>query len=147
LEIHGCLAEQWKDSPSNAVEQTNVYIGDAHPERGLDFSTLTQSPTYSFVLGPGANFGTPQTDIPLAQLKDVADGKQHMFFWGWIAYDDGIPHTPRRLTEYCMDVTKMSFTKLDDMSNPTNELYADWPPCKTHYCYDEKCGDYVARTH
>jgi hypothetical protein len=140
----------WQNSgrtpANNASEQTNVSIGDVHPEKSLNFGTLPQNPTYSLVLGPGANYGTPQIDIPLDQLKGVAEGKQHMFFWGWFVYDDGIPHTPRRLTEYCMDITKMTFTKPDDMSNPANELYADWPPCKTHYCYDDKCEDYAAHT-
>jgi len=131
---------------NNAVYQTNLYIGDVRPEKGLDFGTLPQSPTLSFVLGPNATYGVQNMDISIEQLKEVADGKKHMFFWGWIAYDDGIPHTPRRLTEYCMDVTSLSFSKPNDLTNPTDELIANWPPCKTHYCYDDQCGDYTAHT-
>lgn len=140
----------WQNSgrtpAKNAVAQTNLYTGDKHPNKGLDFSTLPQNNSLAFVLGPNASFGMPSNDVPLSTLKEISDGKKHMFFWGWIVYEDGIPGTPKRLTEYCMDVNSLSFSKPEDPSNPASDLVANWPPCETHYCYDEQCSDYDART-
>lgn len=125
--------------------QFNIYIGDAHPVTGLDFSKLPQSRVLEFVLGPKNAIQLETHFVGLEDLDNVTDGKTHMFFWGWAIYHDGFPDTPLRLSEFCADITGITWTKTPH-SDPTTDLTVQNPPCETHNCYDEACDDYGLRT-
>jgi hypothetical protein len=128
----------------SVVSQINVSLGDKRPERGLDFATLPQGSTILGVIGPGSSFSTPELDVSVNDMKSVALGQKHLFFWGWAVYEDSLS-SKKRLTEFCNDFTSVEFSKPDPTS-PTSTLIAQWPPCQIHNCYDEQCEDYNERT-
>lgn len=135
----------WNNSgrlPAKRVaSQITFSLGDQRPVEGLNFATLGTGKTIQSVIGPSGGFQPPQIEMSVSDLKDVAEGKKHLFFWGWAIYDDGIPGTPRRLTEFCNDVTSLQFSN-PDMSSLSTRVEANWPPCPVHNCYDEQCNDY-----
>lgn len=55
-------------------------------------------PTY---LGPQQTLWTEEIGIPESEIADVIAGRSWMYFWGWVEYNDTIPHTARHRTEFC----------------------------------------------
>lgn len=134
-------------SPAREViSQVYYSLGDARPDKGLDFGNLPQGQTIQNVIGPGNGFGPPDVAISIANLEEVVAARKHLFFWGYATYDDGIPGTPRRLTEFCNDVISLAFSNPNDPTNIKTQLIASWPPCPVHNCYDEQSEDYAQRT-
>lgn len=127
------------------VSEWNMSLGDVSPDKGTDFDSLPQNQRLSLVLGPKSGFQLPPVYLTTQQLESIADNKQHLFFWGWTTYRDIFPGTPKRLSEFCTDITSAVWTAPDHTSPA-----ADWktvsPPCPVHNCYDEDCEDYTART-
>jgi len=132
----------------NAFTQFNDSVGDRRPTKDTDFSSLSQRDTLPLILGPGTMFQVPPVELTVSQLDDVTSGKQHLFFWGWVTYDDGIPGSPRRLTEFCTDVTSVDWSGGPSMAHddPANTMTINTPPCDKHNCYDDTCNDYSERT-
>jgi hypothetical protein len=54
------------------------------------------------------------------------------------------PGSPVHLTEFCTDITSVSFSKADH-SDLTGDVNFGTPPCPTHNCYDDECDDYAVR--
>jgi hypothetical protein len=129
----------------NLLTQFNMYLGDKQPQKGLDFSELPQSSTIQSVIGPGSAFAMPESEVSIDDLKAVSLGQKHLFFWGWMVYEDGLSGK-KRLTEFCNDVTSLQFSNPNNPTDPKTNIIAQWPPCQTHNCYDDECEDYAART-
>jgi hypothetical protein len=127
----------------NLVTQFNISLGDKRPQKGLDFATLPQGSTIQAVIGPGAALTMAEVNVSVNDMKSVALGQKHLFFWGWAVYEDGLS-SKKRLTEFCTDVISVDFSK-PDPTDPTSTLIAQWPPCQVHNCYDDQCEDYDAR--
>jgi hypothetical protein len=123
----------------------NMSLGPTIPQKGLDFETLPQNERTASVLGPKANFQFKPVYLSVEDMEAVADGKEHLFFWGWVTYRDIFKGTPERLSEFCIDVTSATWTKANH-TDPMADLTMVTPPCPVHYCYDQKCEDYTART-
>jgi len=138
----------WVNSGSTPAKdgktEFNVYVGSAFPLASTDFSKLPQSQVMQFVTGPKAGMQTLSVPISLGDLDDIANGKKHMFFWGFAVYRDSFPDTPMRVSEFCTDVTSITFSKADH-TDPTGDVNFGTPPCEAHNCYDEACPDYDAR--
>jgi hypothetical protein len=140
----------WSNSgrnPAKGVEaQFNYSLSDRRPTKDLNFGELPTRDTLPLILGPGTMFQMPPVDLSLDDLSSIESRKQHLFFWGWITYDDGNPHSSRRLTEFCTDVTGLTWTGPSDHTDPLANFSIQTPPCETHNCYDETCADYDQRT-
>lgn len=134
-----------RDPAKNAFAQYNFSLGDKRPTRDLNFDTLPTRDTYPMILGPNTSFGMTPVELTIPDLEDVESGKKHLFFWGWATYSDGIPGSPRRLTEFCTDVTGLTWSA-DNHSDPSTTPVVSTPPCEKHNCYDEDCEDYRQRT-
>jgi hypothetical protein len=140
----------WQNSgrgpAKDAEAQYNFYLGDKKPTKDTDFSHLPTRDTLPLILGPGTYFQMTPIDLNVSDLESVETGKQHLFLWGWITYNDSIPHSPRRLTEFCTDVTSVQWATPGDHSDVNANPSITTPPCETHNCYDEECHDYDQRT-
>jgi len=138
----------WANSgttPTRAVVmQSNITIGSQVPSKELDFNKLQQSKSLTAVLGPKAGLQTPANYVALEDIEHVVQGKTHMFFWGWAVYKDIFSETPR-LSEYCYDIQGAVWTK-PDHADPATDMTLDNPPCGVHFCFNEECEDYKART-
>jgi hypothetical protein len=123
--------------------QFNLSLGATRPTTGLDFMSLPQSSTIPFVLGPKGAIQMAPVSISREEMDAVEQGKLHLFFWGWVIYRDGLLDTPRRLSEFCTDITNVTWSK-PDHTDATVDIVTSSPPCETHNCYDEQCADYSA---
>jgi hypothetical protein len=83
--------------------------------------------------------------ISSEDLEKVAEGKKHLFVWGWTTYRDIFTGTPKRLSEFCTEVVSITWTK-PDHTDAASDINTVNPPCPTHNCYDEDCVDYSSRT-
>jgi hypothetical protein len=128
----------------SGVSEWNLSLGPTAPQRGLDFDKLPQSERLSIVLGPKANFQLTPIAISMEDLEAVGAGKKHLFFWGWTTYRDIFSGTPVRLSEFCTDITGITWAKADH-TDAMGDINTSNPPCPTHNCYDEDCEDYSRR--
>ncbi len=133
------------NTPTRTAEmQSNVYIGTASPGKGLDFSQLPQDRIVTAVIAPKFAIQTAPVFVTLQDVEDVQQGKKHMFFWGWAVYHDSFSPAPR-LSEYCFDVEGATWTK-SDHADFTGETQFINTPCSAHFCFNDECEDYKART-
>jgi hypothetical protein len=135
-------------TPANTVEiEWNLSLGSVAPDKNTDFDSLPQTERQRLVLGPKASYIFKPVYLSMEDWENVADGKEHLFFWGWAVYKDIFDRTPVRLSEFCTDVTNVTWSnpslKHTDINNPLSTVN---PPCPTHNCYDENCEDYSKRT-
>lgn len=128
----------------DAIEQSTVSIGQPIPQRGLDFDSLPQSERLVYVLGPKATMQMTPMFVSVSDLEAAEQGKKHIFFWGWTTYHDIFNGTPTRLSEFCVQITSVAWSK-PDHSSPLTDVNFGSPPCQTHNCYDEDCEDYSRR--
>jgi hypothetical protein len=63
-----------------------------------DFGATENVPT---IIGPKATVETDVMNIPIATIRAVAAGTEHVYVWGWADYDDVFNDTPRHRTEFC----------------------------------------------
>ncbi len=129
----------------NEASEWNMSLGPTIPGKGLDFDNLPQSERLSLVLGPKAGFQLPPVYLSTEDLEMVAEGKKHLFFWGWTTYRDIFSGTSVHLSEFCTDITSATWT-MPDHTNPTADWKTTSPPCPVHNCYDQDCEDYSTRT-
>lgn len=108
--------------------------------QGFNFPDLGDEKPRNFVLSP-KGIGSTGMVIPIENFDFVRQGKSHLFLWGWVVYHDIFVGTPKRLTEYCVELTSMKAVK-PDITDPTNDLTWQISTCKAHNCYDEDCADY-----
>jgi hypothetical protein len=131
-------------TPANAAtSQWNSSLGPTVPQKNVDFDILPQSERLSFILGPKALFQLKPVTISTQDLEAVAEGKKHLFFWGWTTYRDVFTSSVR-LSEFCTEIDAVKWTK-PNHADPSADILTDSPPCPTHNCYDEDCEDYHRR--
>jgi hypothetical protein len=126
-----------------ATSQVNMQVWRSELPKGFDFADLPGIKRKAFVFGPKATF-FQKIEIPIDIIKDIREGKSHLYFWGELVYQDIFPGTPQRLTEFCVELTDMVSTK-PDVTDPSAEFAWAPTPCGKHYCYDEDCPDYKSR--
>ena len=111
---------------------------------GFGFPDNTDVPPRPGVVGPKATYGVPLV-LGIDSFREVRDGKSHLFLWGWTTYRDIFPKDPKRLTEFCVEITNVTSTKVD-MSDPAGDISWQSIECREHNCYDDDCTDYDLRT-
>jgi hypothetical protein len=124
--------------------EISMALIDGAPGDGLEFESLPHSRRQKFVFGPKQAFDSIPVFVPLDSLSQVEQGKKHLILWGWNIYRDIFEKTPTHLSEFCIEIINPRWSA-SNRSNPSTELKIDNPPCPTHNCYDEDCGDYSKR--
>ena len=125
---------------------------------GFDFP-LPSDKTQGVIASKGQF--TTSIVVPLAQLKDVWNGRSRLFIWGDATYQDAFPDDPERLSEFCVEVTKPTAgfsiqptikpgeaIPRPVLGDPNTQLIGlSWTSCAhgIHICYDEDCPDYEDR--
>lgn len=86
------------------------------------------------IIAPQQKLDFTQLWIPNEVLKNVTNGKAHVYFWGWITYDDvfGCGHK----TEFAMQVVSMQKPSPKDRERFFFSTYPE------HNCTDKDCKDY-----
>jgi hypothetical protein len=84
----------------------------------------------SFVFGQPVDLKHPERIRPLKI-------ERHIYFWGWAAYRDIFPDTPRHLTEFCAVLNGISVSR-------SGQIQLTFVKCPEHNCTDEYCNDYKA---
>ena len=111
------------------------------------------------VIGPKQIYGT-LTQISKVDLVDAWQGQSHLFFWGSVTYKDIFPADPDRLSEFCVEMTHVTFAPSPGASQssatpavpaptipptPDTVVGFQWQACREHNCYDEDCKDYSVK--
>jgi hypothetical protein len=113
------------------------------------------------VIGPKSIYGT-LTRVSKDDIMDAWQAKSHLFFWGSVVYKDIFPNDPDRLSEFCIEMTHITFARPaaapPNPKAPVTSSNVDQPPaisggviafqwqaCPEHNCYDQDCKDYSAR--
>jgi hypothetical protein len=143
--VYWVMANSGTTPADGVVIESNMSLGQAVPEKGIDFDGLPQTERQKLVLGPKGSYQFKPLYLSIEDWDAIANAKEHLFFWGWVTYHDIFNGTPERLSEFCTDITKVNWNK-EDHSDPTGGINTINPPCPTHNCYDEECEDYNERT-
>jgi hypothetical protein len=129
----------------NGIGRDSVATPMTEIRSGFNFDELPQGQQHRFVMGPKVTLTMDPLNVPLDTLEAVERGK-HVYLWGWITYSDMFKGTPRRLTEFCYEITSVKWAGPDHTSPDTKVSGVFFPPCATHNCYDKDCEDYDKRT-
>jgi len=151
------------NTPANdIVIQANVqaWRSPALP-LGYDFPENRQNALA--VIGPKGTYGTIAR-VSKVDLMDAWQANSHIFFWGSVVYRDIFPDDPDRLSEFCVEMTHVTFAGSPQAINqappktgvgqaigqptiaptPAGVVAFQWEACREHNCYDQGCKDYSA---
>ena len=93
-----------------------------------------------FVLGPKDKTKGARAIVPPYIISGVQGGKVRLVFWGWAAYRDIFPNTPRHITMFCYEIAEI----LGDLSRAEGQIHVRYKPCaQPHDCADEECKGQV----
>jgi len=113
-------------------------------------------------IGPKGIYGT-LTRVSKEDLMDTWQAKSHLFFWGSVVYKDIFPKDPDRLSEFCVEMTHVTFASPTVNQTPPQGgavppttgqtllpigegvVAFQWQACAEHNCYDQECKDYSER--
>jgi hypothetical protein len=111
---------QWEntgDTPTRDLV-THISLHEFQGEMPADynFPELNKTTTKS-LLGPKAVCFSPVFSISDSQARQIFQGRNHLYMWGWAEYDDVFPDSERHRTEFCYELlfiapfpSKSSFT-------------------------------------
>jgi hypothetical protein len=99
------------------------------PDEWLPGAEHVPQPTY---MGPKGALGGGIFFIPVSILKEVQDGKRHVYYWGWARYEDVFLN--QHITELCAEL-KSNGTQFDLGEGFPFRLDG----CSRHNCIDEDC--------
>jgi hypothetical protein len=102
---------------------------DGEVKHGV-FLNIVPRPGAAIVIGPHRSTGTGGLSVPETIIQKVNAGKAHVYFWGWLTYDDIFGCTHK--TEFCSEVVQRISEGKFFISN-----------CEKHNCADEDCEDYT----
>jgi hypothetical protein len=101
-----------------------------------DLGRRTGQGPYRAILGPKATVSGSHVSIPFALEEELADGKLHLFMWGWARYRDTFLNTKPHLTKYCWEVV---IRRVSGARPGPDVLQSGTSFCPVHNCYDEEC--------
>jgi hypothetical protein len=126
------------------------------------------------VIGPKNTYGT-LARVSKVDLMDSWVANSRIFFWGSVVYKDIFPEDPSRLSEFCVEMTHVTFAaapppaqsatdKAPPKKSPISATIPpanteptgpravvggvvafQWQACREHNCYDQGCKDYYQR--
>lgn len=88
-------------------------------------------------LGPRAEVHIGPLHIPFDALNAVifAPQRRHIYFWGWVLYNDVFSNSRQHVTQFCMEVTSVP----GDVADPNGRSALGYTDCPEHNCYDDEC--------
>lgn len=88
------------------------FVTDIPPD--FDFPDITGEESTAVLIGPHATLNTSPLEINMQCIDNVAQGKGHLYIWGWAEYNDVFENTNRHRTEFCSEVliSKISETEI-----------------------------------
>jgi hypothetical protein len=125
------IQPRWKNSGQtptrNARVNWGVRIGKDRLPADFDYpegnvAEETAPMPGRITLGAGeTRFGVgPFVDVH--DMAAVDEGKTRIFVWGWLEYNDGFPDTPRRRSEFCVQILKSQEGRVVLQTGPHNGL-------------------------
>jgi hypothetical protein len=106
----------------------------------LTRDTIAPKATLIPTMGPITESDIFGSDIGSHYEKFLGRDHQvtNLYFFGWVVYNDVLPHTGPHLTEYCKLMGQHALI-------PTNPPQIQWnfTTCRKHNCTDEYCPDYA----
>ena len=116
-----------------AIDQLSSRPGVSPLRRAL--SGRQPIPSSPFALGPKEQDATgPRLTIPVSVLQGVEDKTTHLYFWGWLIYQDVFPNTPVHISMFCMELTDVRGSLVAGTTYQFN-----WSLCSHHNCADDEC--------
>jgi hypothetical protein len=148
---------------TGVVIETNAQAWRSSLPEGFDFPEIKDKNKTVAAIGPKSSYGTT-SDINKDDLMDAWAGKSRIFFWGSVVYKDVFPGDPDRLSEFCVEMTHVTFKQAPETNRPTPRAGGaaapdqsvppaivggvvgyQWQACREHNCYDQDCKDYFDR--
>jgi hypothetical protein len=121
--------------------------GFSFPLRNAEDIRLAANPVDDvnrFSIGPGGRINTP-VNVTLEEVDAARKGKTHLYVWGFTVYSDVFADTPRRLTEFCVEMTQIQSDTVDINDTQGSLRWGVEACAPRHNCYDEDCPDYAER--
>jgi len=139
----------WKNTGAtptrNATTHTSVHFRKDPLPKGFDFPDLypdlTEHVPGHVVIGPQGNLSTTPINVSIQQVQAVHDRTGHLYFWGWVEYNDIFKGTQRHITKFCLEVTDVSTLNpaITDLTDPQGAFSAVQSICPENNCYDKEC--------
>ncbi|MCJ2128038.1 hypothetical protein [Methylobacterium sp. E-045] len=86
----------------------------------------------------GTQFESTPVFASHADMTRVAEGRAFLYVWGWCEYNDVMPGTPRRRTEFCMRSLSMGIV-IPVTEEAPGEAAMRWQVYGPHNAADEDC--------
>jgi hypothetical protein len=160
------IAINWSNNGETPARNVVIHLGanGFFPDIPAQFDYPPISDSINAVIGPKSFYGT-NMQVSKDEIIDVAHGKKRLFAWGTATYDDVFEKSPKRLSEFCVELTHLTFAPASTLPQPkTNQISPQnpatmdledpnislvgfqWQQCRAHNCYDEDCPDYKVAT-
>lgn len=91
-------------------------------------------PDTPFILGPKEDVTGALLEVPIGTIKAVQDKTEHLYFYGWITYEDIFPKTSKHISMFCIELTDVR----GELKTNTPHAMA-WAVCPIHNCADGEC--------
>jgi hypothetical protein len=145
------VAAVWINAGNTATREVVIQNNAAafFPDIPSQYNFPLSDPKFHVVIGPKANYGT-NIQLPKDVIADNIQAKKRIFLWGTAVYKDTFS-TPDRLTEFCVELTHLTFNQPPGLKSPSQISLNDptvmwqgfeWNQCPQHNCYDRDCPDY-----
>jgi hypothetical protein len=134
---------QWENNGTTPTRSALNHVSFAWRPSSLpkDFAypDLGDSKNMPFVIGPKESVSSGLMPVNSDIIKQVQEGKMHLYFWGWATYHDVFKSTPEHVTKFCAELTTIHGNVLSPQVASRQWVYTH---CGQHNCTDEECGDY-----
>jgi hypothetical protein len=137
---------QWRNSGTTPTKRgygwVNKYVSAnpiptdfAYPNYTSDGNLISHPCKRLFVPPQSVVLNVPE-EIDAATLLAVQAHRQHLYFYGWVAYDDVLAHSKRHITRFCYEMTDIEIS-----GTPVNRIDFLLGPCADdkQTCIDEEC--------
>jgi hypothetical protein len=143
----------WENSGTTPAKDVSAWI-DTHPSNttitaGYPFPEMSKDKPARFVIGPKAEVRTPYVEINRDIFWSIHQHTGYLYIYGSVVYHDIFPNSPKRLTEFCSEITGVDFISpignlkpATDLSDPAAKISISNSFCPIHNCSDEDCPDY-----
>lgn len=99
-----CTIKNSGQTPAKAMcSSFNCSIMSMPSQGACDFED-TEPPEGPIDLGPGVTYELKSRPIPVDTIQTLVGGAAKIYAWGWIEYDDIFADTPRRRSEFCLEI-------------------------------------------
>jgi hypothetical protein len=120
---------------SLVMDSSYQYFSPGTMPANFSFPDLSGGPPHNEYLGPKAKIVAARVDVPMSTEEEIADGKKHLFIWGWATYKDIFRGTDPHVTKYCVEIVIKRIKGL----NGKEALITNTEYCRKNNCTDDDC--------